>query len=470
MTSADQAHDTPPADRKHDTPPADPAHSSTPPADREHDMSPASPASRPRRGRRHPRPGLRAPTAGASFPASRLRLRDLGAVGSLGLRSRRGRTLLTALGIAVGIAAMVSVVGISASSRADLLAELDRLGTNLLQVSAAQSAFGEDTELPVTAPSMIRRIAPVESAAATRTVAASVRRTDLIDDDITGGIAVVATEPELLGTLGAAMADGRFLDDALASVPAVVLGGEAATRLGIDDVDGHPLVWLGEQWFAVVGILEPVPLAADIDRSALIGYPVAQARFGIDAAPSTVRVRTDPDRVEEVRAVLAPTTKPQGPAEVSVTRPSDALAAKTQVDESLTALLLSLGAVALLVGGIGIANVLVISVLERRTRSASAGRWAPPAATSACSSSSRPSCWPSPAAPAACCSARPSPPPTRRGGAGRWRSPPAPWPAASASPSPSAPSPASTPPPAPPASPPPTPSAPHDQIAGAAPR
>ncbi|MEJ7844588.1 MAG: ABC transporter permease [Acidimicrobiales bacterium] len=348
MKSDDQAHDTPPADRKHDTPPA-------------------APASRPRRGRRHPRPGHRAPTAGASFPASRLRLRDLGSVGSLGLRSRRGRTLLTALGIAVGIAAMVSVVGISASSRADLLAELDRLGTNLLQVSAAQSAFGEDTELPVAAPSMIRGIAPVESAAATRTVATSVRRTDLIDDDITGGIAVVATEPELLGTLGAALADGRFLDDALASVPAVVLGAEAATRLGIDDVDGRPLVWLGEQWFAVVGILEPVPLAADIDRSALIGYPVAQARFGIDAAPSTVRVRTDPDRVEEVRAVLAPTTKPQGPAEVSVTRPSDALAAKTRVDESLTALLLGLGAVALLVGGIGIANVLVISVLERRT-------------------------------------------------------------------------------------------------------
>ena len=302
-----------------------------------------------------------------SFPRSRLRARDVASVGSLGLRSRRGRTVLTALGIAVGIAAMVSVIGISASSRADLLAELDRLGTNLLQVSAGQSAFGEDSELPSVAPGMIRRIPPVESAAATRTVPVSVRRTDLIDDAVTGGISVVATEPELQETLAATMASGRFLDDALAAHPAVVLGSEAAARLGIDDLDGRPLVWLGDQWFAVVGILDPVPLAPDIDRSALIGYAVAQDLFGIDDAPTTVRVRTDPDRVEAVREVLAPTSNPQAPSEVSVTRPSDALAAKAQADEALTALLLGLGGVALLVGGIGIANVLVISVLERRT-------------------------------------------------------------------------------------------------------
>ena len=178
---------------------------------------------------------------------------------------------------------------------------------------------------------------------------------------------MVATEPELLATLDGTLADGRFLDDALAAHPAVVLGSETAARLGIDDVEGRPLVWLGDQWFSVVGILEPVPLAPDIDRAALIGYPVAMEKFGIDSAPTTVRVRTDPDRVEAVRDVLAPTTNPQAPSEVSVTRPSDALEAKAQADEALTALLLGLGGVALLVGGIGIANVLVISVLERRT-------------------------------------------------------------------------------------------------------
>ena len=298
---------------------------------------------------------------------SRLRWPDVVPVGTVGLRAKPVRTTLTALGIAIGIAAMVAVVGISASSRADLLAELDELGTNLLAVQPGQDVFGDDSQLPVSAPGMVRRIGPVEAAAATRTVeGVTVRRTDRIPSDRTGGIAVVATEPALADTVGATVAGGAFLNDATATQPAVVLGSEAAARLGVTDLDGDPLVWLGGQWFRVVGILDPVPLGPDIDRSALIGYAVAQELFGIDEAASTVRVRTDPDQVEAVRAVLAPTANPEAPEEVDVTRPSDALAARARADETLTALLLGLGAVALVVGGVGIANVMVISVLERR--------------------------------------------------------------------------------------------------------
>jgi putative ABC transport system permease protein len=283
------------------------------------------------------------------------------------LRSKRSRAGLTALGIAIGIAAMVAVVGISSSSRADLLAQLDSLGTNRLQVQPGQDIFGDQTQLPTTAPAMIRRIAPVESAAATRTVSTTVRRTDRIPSGESGGIQVIATEPQLAGTLGATVHDGSFLDAATAQVPAVVLGSEAANRLGISAVGDGTLVYIGGHWFTVVGILDPVPLAPDIDRAVLIGYPVAQRLFGIDEAPSTVRVRTDPDQVEAVRDVLAATVDPLSPSDVSVTRPSDALKAKAEADQSLTALLLGLGAVALVVGGVGIANTMVISVLERRT-------------------------------------------------------------------------------------------------------
>ncbi len=298
---------------------------------------------------------------------SRMRPGDLLPVAAGALRAKRVRTGLTALGIAIGIAAMVAVVGISASSRADLLAELDDLGTNLLAVQPGQDLFGTDAELPVAAPGMIRRIGPVSSAAATRTVdGATVRRTDRIPAEQSGGISVVATEPNLLDTLGATVGTGTFLNAATAIEPAVVLGSEAAARLGIDDLAGDPLVWLGGRWFTVVGILDPVPLAPDIDRAALIGYPVAEEQFGIDAAPSTVRVRTDPDQVTAVRDVLAATANPEAPEQVDVTRPSDALAAKARADDTLTALLLGLGAVALVVGGVGIANVMVISVLERR--------------------------------------------------------------------------------------------------------
>ncbi len=312
--------------------------------------------------------GAEAPgDAGPGIERARLRFADALWLGTIGLRARRLRTLLTSLGVAIGIAAMVAVVGISASSRADLLAELDRLGTNLLQVAPGSDPFGEEATLPTAAPAMIRRIGPVESAAATRNVdGVSVRRTDRIPEERTSGINVVATEPTLLETVGGTVADGAFLNEATATQPAVVLGSEAATRLGIDDLRGDPLVDIGGQWFRVVGILDKVPLGPDIDRAALVGYPAAQELFGIDEAPSAVRVRVDPDQVEAVRSVLGATANPESPDEVSVTRPSDALAAKAQADDTLTALLVGLGAVALLVGGVGIANVMVISVLERR--------------------------------------------------------------------------------------------------------
>lgn len=301
----------------------------------------------------------------------RLRFRDGLSVGTIGLRVKRARTALTALGIAIGIAAMVAVVGISASSRADLLAELDRLGTNLLQVKPGDGMLGEPAELPTTAQSMIRRVGGVESASATRLVEdTSVRRSNYIPPADTQGISVVAIEAHLADTLDATVAEGTFLNEATVTRNAVVLGSKAAERLGITNLqteDGGVLVYLGERWFRVIGILEPVPLAPDIDRSALIGYDVAEEIFGIDESASTVRVRTDSDLTDAVADVLARTANPTSPADVQVSRPSDALEAKATVDESLNALLLGLGAVALLVGGVGIANVMVISVLERRT-------------------------------------------------------------------------------------------------------
>lgn len=303
----------------------------------------------------------------AAVAPSRLLASDVVGAGLVGLRSKHTRIVLTALGIAIGIAAMVAVLGISASSRSDLLAELDRLGTNLLQIEPGQSFIGDQAKLPEPAPAMIRRIQPVLAAAATRKVEdVTVRRTDRIAELETGGITVVATEWTLADVVGATLASGAFLNEATARYPAVVLGAVAAERLGMASLEAAPIVWLGDSWFRVVGILHPVPLAADLDRSALIGYDAAKERFDIDSSASAVRVRTDPSQVEAVRSVLAATANPQAPNEVSVSRPSDALAAKAAADDALTALLLGLGAVALTVGGVGIANVMVISVLERR--------------------------------------------------------------------------------------------------------
>jgi putative ABC transport system permease protein len=291
---------------------------------------------------------------------------DVLRTGSIGLRTRRLRAALSAVGIAIGIASMVAVLGISESSRADLLAEIDRLGTNLLRVAPGQSFTGEDADLPETAGAMIARVDGVEASAAAKAVtSATVRRTPLIPEEETGGIGVVAADPSLLATVGGTLARGRFIDAANRRYPIVVLGADAARRLGVDRTGVR--VWLGGRWFTVVGILEPVTLADALDSSAIVSFEVAESRLGADRSPSTIYVRADTDAVASVRDRLGATASPEHPEEVEVSRPSDALEARAAAKTAFTSLFLGLGAVALLVGGVGIANVMVISVLERRS-------------------------------------------------------------------------------------------------------
>lgn len=286
-------------------------------------------------------------------------------VGSVGLHTRRLRAALSAVGIAIGIASMVAVFGVSESSKADLVSTLDRLGTNLLQVQAGQGLFREGGEIPEEAGEMTGRIAPVQQVATVGSVSANVLRSDLVPADQTGGITVESADPELLETLGGETAVGTFLDDATSDYPVVVLGSVAAERLGISRVG--VLVWLGDRWFTVGGILEPLELAPDLDRAALIGRDVAESLFEASSSPSTIYVRTSPETIDDVTSVLPATVSPEYPEEVEVSRPSDALEARAAVNDTFTALFVGLGAVALLVGGVGIANVMVISVLERRS-------------------------------------------------------------------------------------------------------
>jgi putative ABC transport system permease protein len=297
--------------------------------------------------------------------ASRLLLADVLRVGASGLRSRRLRAALSALGVAIGIASMVAVLGVSESSKADLLATLDRLGTNLLRVAPGQTFGGDEAKLPKVSPGMVRRMPSVDGAAAVEVLDQTVRRNDHIDEAETGGIAVTAADTNLARTLGATVRKGAFLNRATAHYPAVVLGEVAAARLGIDRPGVN--VWLGDHWFTVVGILGPVTLDEDLDSAALIGFPAAKRVLGADLHPTTIYVRAAEDQVDATRDLLAQTVNPSHPEQVEVSRPSDALAARAAAKTAFTALFLGLGAVALLVGGVGIANVMVISVLERRS-------------------------------------------------------------------------------------------------------
>ncbi|POM26961.1 putative ABC transporter permease YknZ [Actinomadura rubteroloni] len=299
-----------------------------------------------------------------TYTPARLSTRDTLRVGATGLRTRPLRAVLSALGIAIGIATMVAVLGISSSNRADLLAELDRLGTNLLTASPGNSLLGGKVSLPERSVEMTRSVNGVKTVGAVGATDASIRRTDKIPATETGGVGVSAATPDLLRTLDVTVVSGTWLNAATARYPAVVLGSVAADRLGVQEA-GTP-VWIDDRWYTVTGILGPAPLAPDIERSALVGWQTARDRLGFDGAPTTIYERSTPETVEAVRAVLAGTIDPEHPEQVDVSRPSDALAARAAADKAFTGTLLGLGVVALLVGGIGVANTMVISVLERR--------------------------------------------------------------------------------------------------------
>ncbi|GAA3208912.1 ABC transporter permease [Dactylosporangium siamense] len=298
---------------------------------------------------------------------ARLSAGDVLRTGAAGLRTRPTRALLSALGIALGIAAMVAVVGISASSQEQLNRQLAALGTNLLTVAPGQGIAGDRAALPAEAEAMIGRIGPVTAVSATAAVAGvKVYRSDQIPRAESNGLSVLAARLTLPATVGATVRSGTWLNGATARYPAAVLGADTADRLGIGRPGPQAQIQVGGRPFTVVGVLDPVPLAHELDTAVLLGWDAAATIFGFDGRPTTVYTRSSDSQVEAVRAVLAATANPAAPGAVTVSKPSELLAVRRATDATLNGLLLGLGAVALLVGGVGVANTMVISVLERR--------------------------------------------------------------------------------------------------------
>jgi putative ABC transport system permease protein len=304
----------------------------------------------------------------AMLVPARLRPRDLLRLASVGIRARKLRAGLSALGIAIGVAAIVAVLGLSASSQAGLLAEINKLGTNLLTVTNGQTLFGQTAELPIAAPGMIGRIGPVTQVQYTGALANdNAYRNPFVPSVDTNALSVDAASLGLPAAVGTTVAQGSFLNLATAKEPVAVLGAAAAQRLGIDLVFPGERIWVGNMWFYVAGILNQAMLTPEIDSSVLIGFPAAETYLGFDGHPSEVYLRAQTAEVDAVQSVLAPTANPEAPNQVDVSQPSEVLVAQADAKAALNSLFLGLGAVSLLVGAVGVANIMVISVLERRS-------------------------------------------------------------------------------------------------------
>lgn len=297
---------------------------------------------------------------------NKLRTKDLFFVALYGVKARKGRAALTSIGIGIGIAAIVAVSGIAASGSADLLSTLESLGTNLVKASPQAGFFGTQEELPEGVIGMVERIGPVEEVTSTTQTDLLVRRSNFISEFEGGGISTIVTSSELLNVIGGNLLEGRFITDGLSNLPVTVLGSVTAKRLGITNLSQPSKILIDDEWFGVIGIIEELKIHPDLDRSVFIGYGAAKKLFDINEEPTTIYLRANPSFIEDVVEVIAPSMNPENPDQVEVSRPSDALEAQQAVEASFTNLLLGLGSVALLVGGVAIANVMVMSVLERR--------------------------------------------------------------------------------------------------------
>ena len=305
--------------------------------------------------------------------AARLRPTDLARLAAVGLRTRKLRAALSALGIAIGVAAIVAVLGLSASSAAGLNAEIAALGTNLLTVqNAGQTLTGPPAELPLASPAMIARLSGVYAVQTTGSISANAYRSPLIPSVNTNALTVDAATLGLPATAGTSVAQGRFLNAATRNEPVAVLGAAAAQLLGIDRIFPGERIWIttgtgSGMWVYIAGILKPDVLSPDIDSSILVGYPFAEKYLGFDGHPTTIYVKATDSQVNHVYKVLAAQASPQDPTIPVVSQPSSALVAQAAAKAAFNSLFLGLGAVALLVGAIGVANIMVIAVLERRS-------------------------------------------------------------------------------------------------------
>ena len=307
------------------------------------------------------------PPAAPPTIAARVRTADMARLAAVGLRTRKLRASLSALGIAIGVAAITAVLGLSASSQAGLLAKIARLGTNLLTVQNGQTITGGTAELPVAAPGMITRLPGVTQVQDVGTVNVTAFRSPLIPSADTNALTVDATSLGLPATVGTGVAHGSYLNPATAREPVAVLGAAAAQRLGIDTIFPGERIWVGSMWFYLTGILRPAVLAPGIDSSVLVGYPAAQKYLRFNGHPTTIYLRAATDAVNRVDNLLAVQANPGNPGEVAVSQPSAALTAQVEAKGAFDTLFLGLGAVALLVGAVGVANIMIISVLERRS-------------------------------------------------------------------------------------------------------
>ncbi|MAT37817.1 MAG: hypothetical protein CL420_07250 [Acidimicrobiaceae bacterium] len=286
-----------------------------------------------------------------------------------GLTARKVRTLLIMLGPVLGAAGIVAAVGLNESAKGDVRQTLERLGTNLIVASADGSfSAGQAPTLPEDAVERSMNVSTVDRVAGITEIGSLTVLPSQGGKDFfrTIPIPVLTSDQNLLNVLDAQMLHGRFINGSDESnvFRSAVMGHDLANdyqylpgELRTIDVDGET--------YGVVGVIEKVDLVPKLDTAIIIPKSSAEEDFDVEQKPTTLYVRATEGNVDSTAEALPMAINLGGDEAVTVAVPSDLLEAQGAVDTTLRNILFLMGGLALLVGGVGIANVMSISVIQR---------------------------------------------------------------------------------------------------------
>jgi ABC-type antimicrobial peptide transport system permease subunit len=319
--------------------------------------------------------GAVVPAGPGEVAPARISARDLAAEAVAGIFARPGRTVLTVLGTVLGIGALVATLGVANTAGNQIVSRFDELAATSVVVSNEQAFFGPTTdvrvEIPIDAERRLMRLNGVNAAGSLGSVdvgTALVRSVPIPDPlaQTEFQISVVGASPGLLQAVRGELATGRWFDSGHSDRAdrVAILGTGAAQRLNVTRVDQQPVVFVGEEAFVVIGILGEVRRQPELLNAVVIPEGTARQVYEF-ASASTVQIDVEVGAASLIAEQAAIALSPNEPTLLRVQKPPEPEDLRREVESDVNALFLVLGGVSLLVGAIGIANVTLVSVLER---------------------------------------------------------------------------------------------------------
>ncbi len=308
----------------------------------------------------------------AATERSGITARDLADEALAGLFARPARTILTIIGTVIGIAALVATLGLSRTAGNQIIGRFDALAATEIVASIKPGSNGADGAfLPWDAPARMTRLNGVVAAGnlSAVNIGDALIRTSPVSDpaaQTSFDVPVVAASPGLFASVHADLRAGRFLDEGNSSRAdrVALLGPAAALRIGIDSVNQLPAIAIGDRLYLVIGILAGVARQPDLLGAVIIPEGAARRDFAL-SSPAIVAVETRMGAASLIALQTPLALRPDNPAALKVASPPEPQRIREAVQSDVDQLFLLLGAVSLLVGAIGIANVTLVSVVER---------------------------------------------------------------------------------------------------------